>query len=32
MEKMVEYCKGDVKLLEKVYDKLAPHFPEKNTR
>lgn len=29
MEKMVEYCKGDVELLEKVYDKLAPHFPEK---
>ena len=26
---MVEYCKGDVILLEKVYNKLAPHFPEK---
>lgn len=29
MDQMVEYCKGDVILLEKVYDKLAPHFPEK---
>jgi uncharacterized protein YprB with RNaseH-like and TPR domain len=29
MDQMVEYCKGDVILLEKVYNKLAPHFPEK---
>ena len=29
MEQMVTYCKGDVVLLEKVYNKLAPHFPEK---
>jgi len=30
MDEMVEYCKEDVNLLEKVYNKLAPHFPEKN--
>ena len=29
MDQMVEYCKGDVVLLEKIYNKLAPHFPEK---
>lgn len=29
MEQMVTYCKGDVVLLEKIYNKLAPHFPEK---
>jgi uncharacterized protein YprB with RNaseH-like and TPR domain len=29
MEQMIEYCKGDVLLLEKIYNKLAPHFPEK---
>lgn len=29
LDEMVTYCKGDVELLEKVYNKLAPHFPEK---
>lgn len=29
MDKMVEYCKGDVELLEKIHDKLASHFPSK---
>ena len=27
--KMGVYCKGDVSLLEKVYDKLSPHLPTK---
>jgi len=29
LQEMVRYCKGDVSLLEKVYDKLAPHLPTK---
>lgn len=29
LQEMVRYCKGDVSLLEKVYDKLSPHLPTK---
>jgi uncharacterized protein YprB with RNaseH-like and TPR domain len=29
MSKMVEYCQGDVTLLEQVYNRLASHFPAK---
>jgi uncharacterized protein YprB with RNaseH-like and TPR domain len=29
MDDMIKYCKEDVILLEKIYKRLAPHFPEK---
>jgi uncharacterized protein YprB with RNaseH-like and TPR domain len=29
LEQMVEYCKGDVVLLEKIYNKMASHIPHK---
>jgi hypothetical protein len=29
LEKMIDYCKHDVDLLEKVYNKLSFHFPSK---
>jgi hypothetical protein len=29
LKRMVEYCKRDVAMLEKVYAKLAPHMPHK---
>ena len=32
LDKMVDYCKHDVRLLEKVWDKLKPYLPPKSNR
>ena len=29
LEEMVTYCKGDVELLEKIYNKMSSYFPHK---